>query len=183
MALFLIRQISHSVAKFIIWCIHKLIDCVFAIRFAIWMFFWYRSNATIPIAQYWLTMCKNWVLVTTGQIIFGNPYHRCVLENQGFCPQTATAFGTSRHSMHIIRWDYPQFIILRCVAKRSGHFCLDLRRSAPSAMDVKRCIILLFISLYNNTKKFQMFRAFLPWSGLICPICYGCKKMYYTIAY
>ena len=28
MALFLIRQISHSAAKFIIWCIHKLIDCV-----------------------------------------------------------------------------------------------------------------------------------------------------------
>ena len=141
-----------------------------------WMFFRYRSNATIPIAQYWLTMCKKWVLVTTGQIIFGNPYHRCLLEIQGFCPHTVTAFGTSRHSMHIIRWDYPQFIILRCVAKRSGHFCLDMRRSAPSAMDVKICIILLFISLYDNTKKFQMFWTFLPWSALICPSAMDVKR-------
>ena len=124
-------------------------------------------------------MYKDRVLLTTRQIIFGNPYHRCVLENQGFCPQTATALGTSRHSMHIIRWDYPQFIILRCVAKRSGHFCLDLRQSAPSAMDVKRCIILLFISLYNNTKKIQMFWTFLPRSALICPVC--CDALYYCI--
>ena len=88
--LFWKKLISHIVGKFIIiWCNPKLIDCVFAIRFAKWIFFRYRSNTTIQIAQYWLKKYKNWVLLTTMQILFGNPYHRWVLENQGFRPQTA----------------------------------------------------------------------------------------------
>ena len=58
---------------------------------------------------------KSW-RSSTWQIIFGNPYHRCAIENQGFCPQTAqypaTAFGSGTVCTYIIGWDHRQFIIL-----------------------------------------------------------------------
>ena len=53
------------------------------------------------------------VLLTTWQIIFGNPYHRCVIANQGFSHETAQYLLLPLAQAQCA---HPQFVTLQCVA-------------------------------------------------------------------
>ena len=108
------------VVRFIMWWIPKLINCVFTIRFAKWIFFWYRSNPTIRSAQLLINDVKKTSFTYNTENNVWKPLSPVCIRKLGIlpsdCPVSATAFGSGRHSVHIIGRDNPQFIILKCVA-------------------------------------------------------------------